>query len=1813
MSKKEIMEVLQLNGKDKKNKIVLILLASLLAMAAAVFGILRVKKSDKADVKKAVKMKRQPKARAISAEKTSASKKSSEAAVQQTTVQPQPVYIVHPLPEKKQESKGRKFKRHMSAAVAAILVISLVASGPMSYVTPATVLAKGSFSGIGRIVEDHISSGSPYVILDIVPTVAKSGDYTFSTGTMGYLVSGQAPIVRDLQGYLVGNLEFFDYTKRKNDFLDKVITSGFTGSGFPDVTYRESYGGVGGLYDVNASSGWIKMFDAVTEPVDGAPVPTGVFKGKVEYSPKGTAAEGYVFQLVELRRDDWKSAKTSLDGYYKLNSESGSLRVLFTPSVDGNYVVASASDDLSEYAAYAPNTWVYKYDPETNTYVLQEYTLAGLMELARNASSKGKGKEHVKSDNWDRSEESHWHICSVEGCDEKFDEGFHEYIFENGTLCICGKLNPNSTPTVGKPEVHDHVGDWVWDGSIHWRACTVEGCDVIEESADHVYTDGVCELCGASDPTTSGVPGSGNNDESKDHEHQANSWMNDGDSHCQICEDDGEVFNRGSHDFSSGNCVCGASAPTTGETTTPIPGDNQGEGNGDGETSDKESLLEDSTPVTTSTPTEMDGDGISAKSMPVPGGWLKLVGLEGELQNEGNPTGDGESGSTGSDENNSDSDSESIDWEWLKEQGYCVVTFRALTEEDTITDETVLYDASVGETLSSADGVVDAYDFVERVDEVAKISLFSFQTPVFGTDTDDVAGIFKYDPNNDGTYGGWKIERVADGSEDPDAGIIEVKNAPVYFRCSSSNDWLKEYVFGTLSGGDNDNNDFNIEVYTVPANEVTRDMISNADLIYLESGQGNTVLSENLTTDYIIGADAEADISEDAVKLILMRAVDDLMPIIVDYDIKNDVHYTDSNYQYLARTLMKRDLAEFYLAVDDPSNFMYNIVMGINDEDKYPTKNDNDFHYVNQNVYVIGKDVVLVNEDFPTELEEFNANAGFSDVLAAIRAENTMLSDEDKMSVAVSKARAVQYIINFSVGIIGEFGDLRILELQPTANLTSDLSTGSDSKGNTRLLWKSESVESAQQIILTSKNEFAIKTDTKSVAEFNGEWEDINGNYDIVFIGLDGQRLNRGDDGETRYNSDWLNGKVYHKGDDSGLGKYDDNDITAQKMTDLLEYMAAGYPVVVENDFFKGRSAQNAEGEQDINTKYVGDDTVMYKFLRAAITEEYKDMIYTVSDAVRGPMFMTQVKIAKPRINLTSAEGSDASKVTYLTQDENGEYHGQIAYEITDNRGEAYFGESMIRVYADYNYDGIFGLDEEVTSYINENVNGVNVVDVAISGMGPGILPWKVEVSVPGNPNRRDSIEGYFEIGSYTHGELKVLQITEGTLNADVNLQTMFYQSENSMLAYWLKNAQDIIDSDMQIETTAPTDLESKLSENSKYLEQWDVVVLTLDGGALPGGVSEAIDKYVSDGRSLLVCGGTDAVSDRKGLSAELLGQTNDKTFVWLGANGASAATYQRYAGLNDSMYGAMRSLQAQPVNEGSISHYPYTIADGGITVGVDVDVKASEYLLDFRDNIKSESYVTYVTPWYTLGGGIDTAYGISPKDARNNYYCYSKGNVVYLAQSSYPYSYEGDITAIGADECKFFVNALMAAYSAGVHGANVHIVAGFTPDSADVESIAVPFDRDWLQAVDEDGSRGMLDDTVDVYFRFRDNNFAKDKKVEIAFLREDPSGPYVPIGGREVQAVSFNSDIWTVTNGKLTYVGNLTDGVLTLAEGAELVPGQVYRIKAPVVTLEDNSGENKADIYIVIRTTFTRGGRPYEIISSDVVSLNRAQLFLLE
>ena len=163
-------------------------------------------------------------------------------------------------------------------------------------------------------------------------------------------------------------------------------------------------------------------------------------------------------------------------------------------------------------------------------------------------------------------------------------------------------------------------------------------------------------------------------------------------------------------------------------------------------------------------------------------------------------------------------------------------------------------------------------------------------------------------------------------------------------------------------------------------------------------------------------------------------------------------------------------------------------------------------------------------------------------------------------------------------------------------------------------------------------------------------------------------------------------------------------------------------------------------------------------------------------------------------------------------------------------------------------------------------------------------------------------------------------------------------------------------------------------------------------------------------------------------------------------------------------------------LNNGQITEYPYHIDKDEFTVAA---THSQYYQLNMED--------PEVTVWYILaddGKNHNSAnttqsahvYAVSPNDAANNYYIYSKGNVFY--------SSVGHSTVTNDMEAKLFVNTMIAAYRASYQSPYVEV--------QDAELIDE--NEKVYQLTMDEGSTDGSDDFVKIYFKPTEDSLTSDK-----------------------------------------------------------------------------------------------------------------------
>lgn len=1674
--------------------------------------------------------------------------------------------------KKRNKYKRKQNKRIATVITASVLVAALGTVGVFHHMEPMETYAKESFTGTKQVVEGHTGDDNPFVILDVVPSYATYAwdadtSYEISTGTLGYLSNGQSPMAADYMRIYKDPLknhsaELSTYEKRAA-LVNEIWKYG-TDNGEALFQYEEAYGSGNTRKDLNTqnANGWQLLIDTTTLPDDDkkkgdtahSGLMKGYFKKYAEPDPNDPTATtpdktGYDYIKVGDWSEDEGSGEASQSAY-QFDTDKGTYQIQFKVSsntgLTEGYVIQNSEQLTDANRA--------DYNSSTNLYSMNgsgEFVYAGTIASLFSTGSNISLSEYYNNQNSQNSSK-----------DTASDDTASGNTAPDNT-------NSDKTGALSTPKATPSAGSGSASTTDAVTTTSPKESESTSPSKDSTVTPSATPSA-----TSSATPKVvGNSD---------------------LSVTTTTVSNKLNHAI----MIPSIYYSEIKQTTTPTPG---------------------AVPVTSSSADPgYSGDGNQDDQQ-------MDEGHAGNDDSTGNDdgTGNGNSNSTGNDQSTVNGNPVSTTG-----TAYYVVTFQYvtdLTEKDSRTVYEVIpgsekefpldsgnrpYDvyrksgasaAASASPSASADAAASASASAGTSPVAVSVALLS-ATPV---KTDKV---FLYVGPGAGDY---KLTDEADLSEadkKKQAPVwMEVRNAPTYFRFNGGCDWLKQYVFHALSGGDNANENFKIEVRTIRADFLTQDIIKQADLVYLESGTAPFINQESTQVKLQYLTSVTQKVTENGNEVIkgltrqnayalVYRAAVELLPVIVDYNAVTNDQYSKLDYQGLAKMFLKEDLENYVKDAQTSPDWLFENLENSN----YPNRSDNGNHYVNRNVYVVNSGTPLVNRDFPESIDGGSAESGFSEVLNLIRSENVLLPEENRIPENVSKAKAIEYVINYSVGFIADFTDLRILELQPTSNDKADLQAENPTDSSTTLYWQRNATGTIKKQVLRSSRKVDVKVTTKAAAAFNSEWEDINEKYNLVFIGLDGQKLNyaAGLWSGTVYNNTDLNNKLYHTGDRAAGtdGQYDPSDITERKKNELLDFMRAGYPILVENDFFTGKSAKNGAGR--INTKYVAEDTQMYDFLRQAVTD-FTDRIYTIDDVHSNILFMAQLNIDHPVISV-----SDTTGLT-LTEAANGELSVSFSYAITDQNGEGYAGECHTEFYLDINDDGSYTDAERMDNPAGEGKvlratadNGQATV-LFTESPGSRAIPFRIRVVDNSNSYRRSSVQGILQVTDGTKEKIKVLQIgaKDGT-----SLATL-YKQENSTLGYYLKAAENTMNVKFDIETVDSKVLTQRFEKNPDCLNQWDLLILGFGNGS-ESLSPNMIERYIQEGHSVLITG-KGASGERLLLSGTLLGQLDRKTYGSLGFTSGTA--YFRYADLDAGMFGEQNNMKVAALNNGSVFSYPLSVGRSAQLQG-DVSFKAYDYLLDL-----GRTEAPFVTPWFTFAGsGNDNdtnAYNVSPNDGANNYYLYSRSNVVFIGNDDYSgFTYQADNqqnpVGTGLQESQMFVNAMMLAYDSGVHNLKVDIVAGFDTTAAKVASISIPFDKD----LENQGESGLLDETVDVYFKFKNSNLTLSNAYTVNFYYEDTAGSdTLNVGDEVVQVTPFTSSLWTVQ-----------DNTLTEVAASQIRQGKVYRFKAPVIALQNNTAATNAKIYVEVVSALERpdgleGAGSKEVRGYDSVTFTRTQLFLLE
>lgn len=711
------------------------------------------------------------------------------------------------------------------------------------------------------------------------------------------------------------------------------------------------------------------------------------------------------------------------------------------------------------------------------------------------------------------------------------------------------------------------------------------------------------------------------------------------------------------------------------------------------------------------------------------------------------------------------------------------------------------------------------------------------------------------------------------------------------------------------TGDDDKTANMTFKVKTVTPKELEQIDVSTIDLLYL-SGSGSVLLyGEEYTAKYNSENDISWDKVKQIVQRVHQSGIMMPVIVDNGIVWPGSSADYSSNIKKLAGLLSCSNFSSLNFTKDSADNFI-NWGSGIEyykvdrKTHKYGFVICNE--YVIPRNYNPDTDVPFVlRDDFASAFIE-NADENkfvdaakkenFDEIAEYINSENTSRKKENDTlgkdeyayyDKKISKAIVLSYIISYADkrDIINPTDSLNILDIEP-GTVKNDF----DALNYDKLKkWLGTRCPEQKKVTITRVTS----------AEFIGRIEDLN-NYDMIYMGLVADNLNY-KDGHTVYN-DWnMDGLIYSnvgdivvinpndrasywgytmlKNGHAGLLDTDyknngkelntdltlrnngnnayyltapntyrgsGNDITKQKVSELEDYIKAGFPVVFSDGFF----SNDTNYKSGINEYYIDNCSNVFTFmcdvkdkdnvlkvdssgslkkqsnntaeLVTYLTTEKPEILLKEQEKVKDTDY---VEISNNQITLefsiNNAGGAD-SKASFNAQlflDSNSD--GKFS---TTNEG---IDANKIKIYSDGTIvNPVMGADGKYMYSLNAgNYNYKLVYDLPNGFVG--VMPWQLRVSQATNSYRYDQKSGYVYVknskGSPT--KVKILQINSKLVN-NKNFKGNFdMQAQKNSNTKFHELLNKVKDFDLDIETVYYDD-EAKMKEVCNKLQTYDMLVI---------------------------------------------------------------------------------------------------------------------------------------------------------------------------------------------------------------------------------------------------------------------------------------------------------------------------------------------------------------------------------------------------
>ena len=737
------------------------------------------------------------------------------------------------------------------------------------------------------------------------------------------------------------------------------------------------------------------------------------------------------------------------------------------------------------------------------------------------------------------------------------------------------------------------------------------------------------------------------------------------------------------------------------------------------------------------------------------------------------------------------------------------------------------------------------------------------------------------------------------------------------------------YESGSPSGTGEEIDQLKIEVTTLTVEELAKLVnpeeqayygvdLDNVDLIYL-SGKGTyTTLPKSISKDSraavarYIAKKAFGIIDDEGTRSDSAR-----VPVIMDYSFYTDnVSVKNRELANLALTLLRVSDTSIKLAEDIANKDSF-WTKGLDDDGYIKEVNkimnlNNLKEFLTENVYLYNNsngNTAYVASDYLTDISG-NADRAwiYSAVLQEIQYENFLAekngNTSTKLEEKITKASITRYILNWYMHRVTVKSEITVLDLEPCYDFDANLD---------------KTIKQFMGMGDTYTGKINIRK--MASAEFIGKIEDLNEQYDMIYLGAKTGTMNT-ENGKTKYNDTTMDGLIYsHVGDyyDYSGESYNDqhrlqdaslnhkindnsedknnksttyrgpgNDMNSTKYKELLQYVQAGYPVVIADAFLNDARDAASTNTMDKNSYF-------YQFVQQivsakdATTGEYlywQKNVFAESQLLaessgleeRQRRFCNYLNLSKLSVDwvtnisgerpypeeLSYGNDKDDPNQTYLSAID-GKYQLQYIFTLDNRVASPVTASYDCKLFVDKNSDGRFLGSDSIGNHSSnsEELTGINVYirngDAwnkvePINNNGSahyelrtgniykvmrqlpddyvGVIPWKIVFYDNADPLVRTAKSGYTAV--QVQGERKKIRIlqlkSDNGNNWDLKYDGTF-QSYISNLKDWDVQVDsvsviELLRDRLHIYNISDTDIENCYMKSYEYFQTYDMLIL---------------------------------------------------------------------------------------------------------------------------------------------------------------------------------------------------------------------------------------------------------------------------------------------------------------------------------------------------------------------------------------------------